>query len=177
MAKSVPGECEGLIPRQCRGRCPARSQEVREQPSRYPDTWTQSCHPPMWMAVSSSCRRVWPWFSDATADVRATFPWHHWVSSHIPLFPAGRLEILLSRQHFLGSADNAPSAWLGFPVPFMLFANLSRRDQKEDFASPLLTSPAAQTEGWVNPEFSGEKIWLAPLGPVSSLFWKGDDIV
>lgn len=43
------------------------------------------------------------------ADVKATFPWHHQVSSHTPLFPAGRLVILSAGQYFLGSADNAQS--------------------------------------------------------------------
>lgn len=74
-------ECEGLKPRQFRKWHQGWSREVKEQPSRHPDNWTQCHHHPLWMAVSSSCPTAWPWFSDATH--------RRWRQSHLPMTSPG----------------------------------------------------------------------------------------
>ena len=66
---------------------------------------------------------------------------------------------------------------LGFPVPFTLFANLLRRDQKEDFESSLLASCPAQTKGLSQPQILRRGDMIGPTwASVKLRFLKEGDI-
>lgn len=135
----------------------------------------RSRHPLMWPAASSShptlCR-----FSAApqAADVRASFPWHRQVSSHRPVFPAGRLVILSTNWYYSGFCWQCSSPdWFSSPL-YTICKPVMERPGRGRHVSPacIFSSPH-----WVNTNFSTEKIWLAQPGPVSSFVLKGNDTV
>jgi hypothetical protein len=96
-------------------------------------------------ATSSSWPAAPTRFSVPRPDswLQATFLWCHWISSHRPLFPAGRLVILWTRWYY-------PDKNVQFPT---------------QFSSSLYTICKPAT---AHTRFSGERIWLSILGQCPS---------
>lgn len=158
--------CEELIPRECsrwhQGRGPG-GEGATFQPSQCKDVillcdrlcpspvpqpglalvfscWRQGHLPVMSAGFQSltivSCRK-WSFGSESAKSS----PLDHQGTPHAGSNPFNKAAL------FWVLLTTAQAPRLGFPVPFMLFANLSRRDQKGDFESPLLISSSTQTEG------------------------------
>lgn len=143
------------------------AREVKEQPLRQLTRWR---HPHRWPTATSSPPTLWPVFSSLMCG---------WRQGHLPVTSPGlQSQTIVSYRKTSDSFNKlifwvlltVQSPWLGFPVPFMLFANLSRRDQRGEFPSPLLISSPAQPESTPN-SWERKYNWLI-LGQRRPLFWR-----
>lgn len=169
--------CEKLIP-SVEGGAREGATEVKEPPSGH-GCWRDDVilsRDRLWLPpVPQSIPRLFSAASQA-ADVRASFPWHRQVSSHRPLFPAGRLVVLSTNWYYSGFCwQCSPPDWV-FQSP-LCYLQTCQGKTREGTSGHISSTHIFSSPDWINPKFSAEEIWLAQPGLVSSFVLKGGDIV